>query len=443
MNNKDFSPEQLIEDFNFMIKTMEDVHPDLYFNISKTDAETARDEVSNRLTKPMSILEFYKVIGTFPPLLGDNHTAVHPFAYLGFSEQDYRFPAVKIDSNSKEIRIKKDLGEILKKNDLVLEVNGIKAVDILTEISRYIAAETESFHYAMLEFYFSYMLPALFNITPSFNLKVKRDSELLGVTIPELEKPAEEDKATTEINVNSSILLKIYDDTALLTIKHFRFQREQFQEALKLIDSIFLELKEKDVRRLIIDVRDNGGGNSSVANHITDYLTEKSTYSFRSMKWRSSQQVRNFVRENLKLGEHSFYSPKILEMLEDLEIGDFLEYDCRKTYKSINEKNVFQGDVVVLSNPMCFSSTTAFLCMIRDFNLGRIIGTESGGKPNHYGDCYTFYLPNTGLRVTVSQKFFVRVSGNEADNRVIPDIYMSDDEIDIILSNNGFNRFFS
>jgi len=84
----------------------------------------------------------------------------------------------------------------------------------------------------------------------------------------------------------------------------------------------------------------------------------------------------------------------------------------------------------VLSNNMTFSTTTDFLAMIRDFDLGIIIGTETGGLPNCFGDCHSFNLPNTKLLVSVSHKLFIRLSGNEKENDLTPDIIISQTDED-------------
>ena len=40
------------------------------------------------------------------------------------------------------------------------------------------------------------------------------------------------------------------------------------------IDSVFSKIKNDKVQKLIIDVSNNGGGNSAIGNLIIDYLTE-------------------------------------------------------------------------------------------------------------------------------------------------------------------------
>lgn len=71
-------------------------------------------------------------------------------------------------------------------------------------------------------------------------------------------------------------------------------------------------MKRNNIGKLIFDVRQNGGGNSSMANYITNYLTEKPTYSFDRLIWKSSQQIRNFVSDDVKNKTYGYYDPRFI-----------------------------------------------------------------------------------------------------------------------------------
>ena len=56
----------------------------------------------------------------------------------------------------------------------------------------------------------------------------------------------------------------------------------------KAIDGIFQDIKKKGVRKLLIDLRRNGGGNSNIGEFILSYLTTK--------------RIRPFSKMQIKLG---------------------------------------------------------------------------------------------------------------------------------------------
>ena len=83
----------------------------------------------------------------------------------------------------------------------------------------------------------------------------------------------------------------------------------------------------------------------------------------------------------------------------------------------------FSGRMCVLIGPQTFSSATDFADAIKTYHLGTLIGEETGGRPNGFGEAYIFRLPHSQLAVSVSSALFVRASGDTTDHRgVVPDI---------------------
>lgn len=71
-----------------------------------------------------------------------------------------------------------------------------------------------------------------------------------------------------------------------------------------------------------------------------------------------------------------------------------------------------------------------------------VIGEETGGLIESYGDIVTTYLPQTKLKLTISTKLYLNVGAKENDwHGVIPDIIVPPDDalskaLEIIKKNN-------
>lgn len=77
----------------------------------------------------------------------------------------------------------------------------------------------------------------------------------------------------------------------------------------------------------------------------------------------------------------------------------------------------------VLIGPQTFSSAADFADAVKTYHLGTLIGQETGGRPNGFGEAYVFRLPRSQLAVSVSSALFVRASGDTSDHRgVVPDV---------------------
>lgn len=75
---------------------------------------------------------------------------------------------------------------------------------------------------------------------------------------------------------------------------------------------------------------------------------------------------------------------------------------------------------------------------IQDYGFGTIVGEETGEYPTLYASIFPYTLPNTGITVTISKGYIVRVNGSEELRGVMPDIlindYLRDDEDEILSS---------
>lgn len=66
-----------------------------------------------------------------------------------------------------------------------------------------------------------------------------------------------------------------------------------------------------------------------------------------------------------------------------------------------------------------------------DYRLATLVGEETGGIPNAFGEVYSFDLPETRLSAGVSSAYFVRANGDEKDRRgVMPDIKVRQTQAD-------------
>ncbi len=104
------------------------------------------------------------------------------------------------------------------------------------------------------------------------------------------------------------------------------------------------------VSKVVVDLRNNGGGNSSIINPLLSYL-QGSPYN---------------------------------------QVGKLFVITNRGTFSS------------ALLNSISFKQNTNCI----------LVGQPTGGKPNSYGEVYTFTLPNSGIMVQYCTKYFQTMSGD-------------------------------
>lgn len=136
----------------------------------------------------------------------------------------------------------------------------------------------------------------------------------------------------------------------LLVIKSFRTQI--FQE--KVFDRLYEEVLKTDA--LVIDVRDNGGGNSDNADYVIRHFNDRP---IRMGRWSSPM----YIAAHASWGypqEWYMESPDPLEPIKD--------------------KPIYKKPIALLVNATTFSSAENFCVTFRGLGRGKIIGTPTGGS---------------------------------------------------------------
>ncbi len=172
---------------------------------------------------------------------------------------------------------------------------------------------------------------------------------------------------------------------ALLTLSECNYNSEY----INCLREMFTEVKEKGIRNVAVDIRDNGGGNDMTAVEFIRYL-DTDGYKYAS--------------ECMRLG--FLTSPRSAD------------YIVNERYTDLT----FTGKVWVLTSAGSFSSAMLFPQYIKDNGLGTLIGEPPGNDPNGCGEVTMFKAPNSGIRLSISCKQFFRADRDCPDKYVMPDI---------------------
>lgn len=97
------------------------------------------------------------------------------------------------------------------------------------------------------------------------------------------------------------------------------------------------------------------------------------------------------------------------------------------------------GRLFVATSEHTFSSAVINTMNFRQMTEAIIIGTPSGGTPNHYGEVRTLVLPKTGLEVYHSTNYFKYIDGDA--KAVYPDIELETKYSDILNGKDPIYEF--
>ena len=184
----------------------------------------------------------------------------------------------------------------------------------------------------------------------------------------------------------------------------------------------FQELQTSRATGLIVDMRLNGGGDSSLAAPLFAYITDKPFRFSGGKRWRVSQEYEQFFDSCMQwwvriLPWKQFVSPA----LASIKVGEERVF-TNEPYTLQPLEPRFRGSVCVLIGRRTFSSAMMTSDAIKTFGLAHVIGEPTGGVPNDLGECGYQRLPNSGIVVAFCTALFIRADGDETNrDPVMPD----------------------
>jgi len=390
---KIFSKEELHSDIDAIYTIISDIHPDMFANISKHDYEIKINEAKSMITDSMSRFEFYRIAASLVSCFNDGHTL------LNFEWEDLQkikgkhFPySVNINYNQKTIKIKSsyiDNDSIIPLGAQIISINNKSSEEIINNIIKLVSGETAFYKEAMVNTISFPYIATQFIGDSIFNVEYTYNNNKFSETVKGLRYKQIYDAFQ---NIKDEELANFYlriDDANSIAIIYFNRFIELDKFSL-FLDSTFTIIQENNINDLIIDLRRNLGGMSILGDALFQYISNVPFKQFGKAIVRTSERQKQFHYEyfGLKQSEEVGY-----KTIEDSPLEELEENNLR-----------FKGNVYVLTSHSTYSSAASFAWTFKYFDMGTIIGEETGGQAVCFGDMIIQKLPNTDLMMGISHK---------------------------------------
>jgi Peptidase family S41 len=414
--NRKFTPEQLINDVDFYVKTVEESHVNPFVYIPQQQWQVKADDIKSRITRQgaMTQQEFWLLFAPLVSSLQDRHSViVEPRFFIPNNPTKYLpVRAVYIDG---KIVVTSSVADVkIAKGAVITAVNGIKSSEIIRKLSAYnYGVEKERLEGAAEWLWIGaaevFGKPENFVLTFSDGTK----AEVKGLPVSEITNREKAANVNLLNATTSPLELKFLDkNIAYLNASTFDYDLEKYRAILK---DFFTQIKASDARNLIVDLRNNTGGNSMLSNELIDMFNGKS-YKDYSSKWkRSVQYVEKMKSDGLPIPDYYL----------NLNPGEMYASKSDTVKPAANPLR-FNGKVYVLSSKETFSSGQMFLGVVKDNKLAKIIGEETSTSACSPGEQYRFNLPNSRLRVMTSVKYWMAPGGCNNGRGIMPDVFVKE-----------------
>ena len=397
---KKIDQELLKQDFTVFRDSLQTLHAGLYRYKDKSEINELFDSCFATLKNGMTEIEYFRLISFLVSAIEDGHTECFlPSGVINYLKDSLKmFPMqlrfidgkAYVPCQTKELPAGTELTSIDNK-----PINEIKE-----QLYRHLSSDgsNQTGKYAKINDGhdpFFYLYYVVFGEKPAFTVEYKTSTgKLETITLradilKNIECPSNPAKIEKYLQLDYKS-----NNVAILTIKSFSEERlsgtkEEFNNFLQ---SSFKEIKDKKIKKLLIDLRDNGGGDDINGEMLYSYLTNKPFRYYASV----SSNTEIFTADK---------HPNL-------------------AIQQPNENN-FKGELYFLINGKSFSGTAEFSAIARSNGRGKFIGEETGGGyyGNTSGSRATIFLPNTKIRVNIPlNKYVMAVKKFKYKDRgIIPD----------------------
>lgn len=389
------------KDLDYYLENLTEVHPNPFVVLSEKEFKFKIDSLKQIINKPLSKKEFYLHISSMNKYTDLHSRVAGSKKMLQQQNKSYKFPSFFIEQNQIAFYDNTNGKQYIK------SINGID-IETIKEFffSRRNLLEVSNEYNA--RDIISYWINEHFTDTV-LNISTKNNEGIQTVFTYNPVEPTKKSKNNKE-NGKGIRVWNLETDTVqrIAVFELNTFMPKKFRQQLGfigMIDKVFDTLKQREIKRLYIDVTCNGGGLVAFEEYLLNYLI---TDTNRKVSWdlviKQSKQRRE-QRGNVF----------------SVEDGDF--HQQRQYLNVRNMKNKFRGEIYVIQSRKSFSAASTLAAHLQRYAKAKIIGEECQIKAV-YTDPIMITLPESKFQFPCASGF-IRNVGTQKEKGVIPDIYFN------------------
>lgn len=412
------SKAEMQHDLAFLTEQLRLHHPNLYTYSSGEDLENWLATTSAGLGDSIATLAAFKIVGTISGILKDGHSYSYPSAaHLdSFFNNAPLFPLdVFLAGNELVVTSDNSAEQAIPAGSKLLSINGASIADIQANIVPFLARDGDNLGYprficyqffpAYYSYFYGFQKSFLIELTDeSGNI---RTQQIQG----QVRSRIRSQRAKNETNKASLKGIFLHIDTlhqlALLRIRSFDnsiLKADYGQHFKREIKAAFARAQAVDVQHLVIDLRDNQGG--ELSNGI--YLLQQFMH-----------EPFQAVAAYFKVKNDRQTGARELRPLANRWDNYFTPFKQR-----------FTGKIYVFTNGGSFSCSSIVANAIKENKRGLIMGAMTGGSAyvNAGAPNQDIVLPASKILFTIPKiQYCLRKDLQDIGDGVVPDIEIPDD----------------
>jgi C-terminal processing protease CtpA/Prc len=434
-SSKTLIPAAVIQkDFQALYAGLKSAHANLYAQRSREDYDRKYAAMLERFTEPMSPFDVQLEFQRFTAFGKVAHARIEfpEASFTRFKDKGGRtFPIYpRIVDGVAYIGENFSGSTGVAAGDEIVSINGIAMAQWLELTAQMISADTPYIAHSLLEFKFPLYLWAIIGEVAEFELVLRRSGETITRMIPATTREAQRAAAdalpeTFALDAYSRSFRMI--DSAVAYLRPGPFYNVENPEQLwdtegfiAFIDRAFHHFIEANATSLIIDLRQNPGGDNSFSDPMLAWIADKPFRFYSEFLIRSSNEAAaaNRARLEARDADVDSVSARFAQKYDSVPRGQIFPFELPFAQPRSGQR--FVGEVYVVVNRHSYSNAVNVAAIVQDYEFGIVVGEKTADMATTYGSMETFKLPNTGIEVGFPKSHIIRPSGNRVPDGVTP-----------------------
>lgn len=366
--------------------------------------------IGEKLQDSLSVLKLYELVQPLLVKIGDGHTSLLYPLNAVFKKDTPRIPLSFSVTPNDEIRVLFSIDDKIPEESRILAINGITDGEMLEKMLEYESGESMSYRMQKVRNDFAALFFMLYS-SDTYNIEYvepgkKKPSHITLMPCPNhelfaLKKKRQKGSPAEEEREIYSFRMMPEKNVAVMEFREF----SDVEGMKAFADSMFTALRNHNITNLIIDITENGGGQSQVGDVLLRYISPKPFSQFGKYLGRVTSTSQALMRNKMNVGWY---------------YGEIEDDDMQQPLT--DEEGHFKGDVYLLTSSNTFSSASSFAWTFKEFGMGTVVGEETGGMNVSFGDVLMYKLPISGMNAFISYKRFWLYGADEKDiHGTLPD----------------------
>ncbi len=441
-----YAADSLRADFDLMVGALKEAHAGLYWYNTSSGYDSIAQAEREKLVDGMDAYAFFRAASKMVTATREGHCRVGSSRAVGeYFNTKAQLPPLLVKMLHGNVYLLNDVHNQNTSGKILRKINDQPIAEIIDQIFLYSPKFADGYittgkiRYSVDYAALAYNYTDFFENTAIYALELLDTATNIAATIHVPSVTASQfrkmERQLAFHNFQRPIELKINEtkDVAQLSLhsfKHTNFDKNGMEDwAFAIfkaqIDSVFSMIKTSNVKNLIIDLRNNGGGTEGYEDYVFSYLTDKPYKKYRYVQANATTfSFLDHTQHNTAAKKREFEK----DMANEFDADGKGNYYRRADFTAVDaaKESPFKGNLYVLVSGRTYSGGAEFASLLKAYTAAIFVGEETGG--GFYGQTSGFQLaltlPNTKTKIYIPLLKFVTAFSSKdipEGRGVIPD----------------------